>query len=151
MMDTLDQIAAEASQLENEHAAAQAAIENPDEQAAPAVDPAQAWAALPKMFGGILSMAFPELGKVYTDDRCYQWGAAMQQVADKYGWDAGETMARWAPEIALTMATLPLALPTVAVIKMAAEKKKKREPIDGENLVKPADKPDATEGAHVAE
>lgn len=137
-MDMLDQIAVEAQGIEQEQQAAQDAILNPEPDA-PAVDPAQVWAALPKMFGGILAMAFPELEKAYTDEKCIAWGGAMSMVADKHGWDAAETMAKWGPEIALTMATLPLAIPTVKVIKRAMDDAKKERPIEGEDLVRPAE------------
>lgn len=139
MMDELDKIAIEAQGIEQEQQTAQDAILGQAEPEAPAIDPALAWAQIPKMFGGILGMAFPQLSAVYTDERCHAWGAAMSQVADKYGWDAGETMAKWGPEIALTVATLPLAIPTVQVIRAAAAKAKKEKPIDGEELVKPVE------------
>ena len=135
-MDNLDKIAAESSILEGEQQAAEDAATNPG-QDAPAIDPALAWAQLPKMFGGIISMALPELDKVYTDDKCYAWGAAMSSVAEKHGWDAAETMARFGPEIALTVATLPLVVPTVLAIKKAQDKARKERPIDGDDLVKP--------------
>lgn len=135
-MDNLDKIAAESSILEGEQQAAEDAALN-TEQDAPAIDPALAWAQLPKMFGGIISMALPELDKVYTDEKCYAWGAAMSAVAEKHGWDAAETMARFGPEIALTVATLPLVVPTVLAIKKAQDKAKKERPIDGDDLVKP--------------
>ncbi|OJA63795.1 hypothetical protein BGV68_01880 [Burkholderia ubonensis] len=81
------------------------------------VDPAAQWAMLPKVFGGILAMAMPELADVYSDAACAAWGAKMAPVADKYGWDAASTLGGWMPEISLAMATLPLALPTMAAIK----------------------------------
>lgn len=135
-MDALDQISAEAAGLENDQEAAQEAALNPGGEPRQAIDPAIAWGQLPKMFGGILAMAVPELGAVYTDDKCYAWGAAMHLVAEKYEWDAAETMARYGPEIALAMATLPLAIPTVQAIKGAVEKAKKAKPIEGEGLVR---------------
>ena len=61
----------------------------------------------------------------------------MSAVAEKHGWDAAETMARFGPEIALTVATLPLVVPTVLAIKKAQDKAKKERPIDGDDLVKP--------------
>lgn len=137
-MTELDQIAVEAKGLENDQQAAQDAILNQEAEQAPAVDPAAVWATLPKMFSGILAMAFPELEKAYTDDKCYAWGGAMNLVAEKYQWDAAETMAKWGPEIALTMATLPLAIPTIKVIKRALDEAKKEKPLDGDNLVKQA-------------
>lgn len=117
-MDNLDAIAIEAQGLENDQQAAQDAILN-QEPETPAIDPAAAWAVLPKMFGGILAMALPEVGPVYSDERCQAWGVAMSAVADKHGWDAQETLSRFGPEIALVVATLPLAIPTVLAIKKA--------------------------------
>lgn len=114
-LDPLDLIAIEAQAEESAQEAAQDAVLNP--QTEPAIDPAQAWAQIPKMFGGILSMALPELKDAYSDAACLQWGAAMQLVAAKYEWDAAETMSRFGPEIALVVATIPLALPTITAIK----------------------------------
>lgn len=111
--DPLDRIALEAGGAE---AAAQAKVDeilNPE----PAIDPAEAWAALPKMFGGLLQIAMPELAGVYTDAACLQWGGAMQVLAEKHNWDAASTMANWAPEIGIVFATLPLALPTIKAIR----------------------------------
>jgi len=125
-MSDLDRIAIAAQARENEQEAVEQAILNPE--AANAPDPALAWAQIPKMFGSLLGMALPELQHVYTDANCAQWGGAMAQVADKYGWDAGETMAKWAPEIALVVATLPLAVPTFQVIKAARKKAEAEKP-----------------------
>jgi hypothetical protein len=114
-MDTLDKIALEAGGIEADAQAAEDAILNPNPE--PVIDPASAWAQLPMMFGGILAMAMPELKDVYTEPACMQWGGAMAQVAEKRGWDAQETMAKWGPEIALVLASVPLVVPTVAAIK----------------------------------
>jgi hypothetical protein len=114
-LSALDRIEIEAQFAENEHAAKEEAILNPPDENAMA--PAIAWAQVPMMLGGILSMAMPELKNVYTEPACMQWGGAMSQVAAKHGWDAQETMAKWGPEIALAMASLPLIAPTVAAIK----------------------------------
>lgn len=136
--DPLDAIAIEAMGGEQKADAAQAAILDPE----PAIDPAQVWAQVPKMLGGILTMALPELAGVYTDDKCLAWGHGMAAVADKYGWDAGETMGRFGPEIALTVATLPLALPTFAAIKARRAEKPQKQPekvIDPEEAEKAAE------------
>lgn len=127
-MDALEKIAIEAGGLEAEAQAAEEAILNPPDENA--IDPAIAWAQLPMMLGGILAMAMPELKNVYTEPACMQWGGAMSQVAEKYGWDAQETMSRFGPEIALTIASLPLIIPTVSAIKKKraeAAKNKKEE------------------------
>lgn len=112
-MDTLDMIHAEAQGLETEAQAAQDAILNPE----PAIDPAESWAQIPKMAGGLLAIAMPELAAAYTDANCLAWGRSMQVVADKYEWDAASTMARFAPEMGLVVASLPLVLPTIAAVQ----------------------------------
>ncbi|WP_426079284.1 hypothetical protein [Janthinobacterium sp. PSPC3-1] len=113
--DPLDRIAMEAAG--DEAAASQAEqdfLHPPDENA---IDPAQTWAQIPLMFGRLISMAMPELHGVYTPDKCLAWGQGMAAVADKYDWDAGATIARFGPEIALCVASVPLVLPTVAAIR----------------------------------
>lgn len=115
-LSALDLIAQEAA---SEEAVAEAAA-NPEP--APLVDPATAWAQIPAMFGGLISMALPELAPAYSQKNCMQWGSAMALVAEKHGWDASETMTKWAPEIALVMATLPLAVPTFQAIKSKRKK-----------------------------
>lgn len=78
------------------------------------------------MVGGVLGMALPELRAVYTEDACLAWGGGMAAVSDKYGWDAGDTAAKWAPECMLLMTSIPLIVPTVQAIKQrqAASKAK---------------------------
>lgn len=80
-------------------------------------DPAEEWAQIPALLGGVLGMAIPELKAAYTEDACRAWGAAMVPVAEKYGWDSGDLLGRWGPEIGLICATLPLGLATVAALK----------------------------------
>lgn len=122
-LDALDMIALEASQSENEQAAAHEAILNP-------VDPnkmpeGQAWAKIPYLLGSLLSKALPELESVYTEKVCLDWGDAMALVSEKYGWEAGETISKYAPEIALAVATFALVQPAYSAIKARKEKKKK--------------------------
>jgi len=114
-LDALDRIALEAGQEEAEAAQAEQDFLNP--QTEPAIDPAIAWAQIPAMFGGIISMALPEVAPAYSEAACMKWGAAMAQVAQKHNWDAAETMSRFAPEIALAVASFPLVVPVVAAIK----------------------------------
>lgn len=114
--DPLDRIAIEAAGDEAAAAQAQEEFLNPPQED-PGIDPAQAWAQIPFMLGKVVCMALPELNGVYNEQACLQWGVGMAAVADKYGWDAGDTMARWAPEIALTVASIPLVVPTYHAIK----------------------------------
>lgn len=83
---------------------------------APPVDPADSWAAIPAMVGGVLAIAFPELRAVYTVEACQQWGAAMVPVAEKYGWSADGLMG---PEIGLLAASLPFVIGTAGALRKA--------------------------------
>ena len=144
MSDVLDQIEQDESKREADQQAAQEAANTPE----PVMDPAIAWAQIPKAVGGILAIAMPELENVYTDAACMNWGQGMSLVAEKYGWDASETMARYAPEMALVMATLPLAIPTVTAFKArraAAEAAAKSKPVTLEAAPEP--QPGATDGS----
>jgi hypothetical protein len=133
MSDVLDQIEQDAIRHEGEQEAAQAAQENPQA----AINPAAAWAQIPAAVGGILGMAMPELASVYNEGACMQWGEAMHQVAEKYGWDAAETISRFAPEVAIVVATIPLVVPTVGAFKarraLAEASKPQTVTIDTEN------------------
>ena len=115
-MDAFDQIGAEAAGQEAEIQAAQDAFLNPPEPE-PLQPPGQAWAMIPLTIGMFGAQIIPELKDIFTESACSRWGDAMALVAEKYGWDAGETMAKWGPECALAVATLPLALPTIKVLK----------------------------------
>jgi hypothetical protein len=123
----LDNIALEAGADERAREQAQADAAQPDG----APDQAEVWALIPKQIGTILGMALPELKAVYTDDACHQWGVGMAAVSQKYGWDAADTLAKFAPELALVSATIPLAVPTYFAIRTrldnAAEARAKRE------------------------
>ncbi len=140
-MDPLDQIAAEAGGMEAEQQAAIDAIENPP-QPEPIIDPSYGWAQIPAMVGGMLTMAMPELDGVYNEAACMQWGTAMHAVATKHGWEAGETMSRFAPEIALVMASIPLTVPAVRAVRArreaAEEDKRKRLAHSGEVVPLPS-------------
>lgn len=131
-LDALDMIAIEARGSEAEADAAQEAILNPDPE--PAVDPAIIWAQIPTALGGLLGIAMPELKKAYTPEACAAWGQGMAAVAQKYDWDAAETVSKWAPEFMLLAASLPLVIPTVQAIKAhraIAEVKDRERTIDG--------------------
>jgi hypothetical protein len=116
-LSALDRIGIEAQGMENDAAAEEDKILNGEPEPEPVIDPAHAWGQLAMMAGGILGMALPELRSVYTEDACMAWGGGMAAVADKYGWDAGETAAKWAPECMLLMTSIPLIVPTVQAIK----------------------------------
>ena len=124
-LDDLDRIRLEAAGAESEQDAKHQEILDPE----PAIDPAATWATIPKLFGSLLQIAMPELAGVYTDEACHAWGGAFHEVAKKHNWDAVGTMTRWAPEIGLVFASVPLVLPTVQAIRarraeaVAAEKK----------------------------
>jgi hypothetical protein len=80
----------------------------------------ESWAFLPEMFGKIMAVALPELKDVYTEEACLAWGEAMVPVADKYGWGDPAVSV----ELALIIATVPLALPTFqAATKYLHERK----------------------------
>lgn len=120
----LDAIELEARTEEQAREAAQAEAAQPSG----VPDQVEMWALIPKQLGGILAMALPELRDVYTDAACMQWGAGMAAVAQKYEWDAAEVLAKWAPEVALVTATIPLAVPTYfAVSKRLEAAKQARE------------------------
>jgi heme exporter protein D len=114
----LDEIARQAGAEEHEAEADQQAAEAPK---APDPTQAQAWAQIPMMVGGLLAMALPEVAPAYSEDACMRWGGAMAQLADKYGWEAGASMAKYAPEIAVTMASIPLVMPVVHAIRARRE------------------------------
>lgn len=119
-LDPLDRIALEATLDEQASARAQEeALNPPPSEGVP--DPADIWALIPKQLGALLGIAMPELGQVYTDDACRQWGVGMAAVSQKYGWDAADTLAKFAPEVALVTATIPLAVPTYFAVKKRTE------------------------------
>lgn len=119
----LDRLEAEARALEAE---ADAEAKGPD--AAPEISQAQIWAQVPLQVGALLAMALPELAGVYTEPRCLAWGNGMAAVAEKYGWDAGESIGKWAPEIMLIAASIPLIVPTVQAFK---KKRAEAERVEG--------------------
>lgn len=131
-LDALDMIAIEARGSEAEAEAVQEAILNPDPE--PVVDPAVIWAQIPTALGGLLGIAMPELKKAYTPEACAAWGQGMAAVAQKYDWDAAETVSKWAPEFMLLAASLPLVIPTVQAIKAhkaIADAKDEARTVDG--------------------
>ena len=131
-LDALDMIAIEARGSEAEAEAAQEAILNPEPEHA--VDPAIIWAQIPTALGGLLGIAMPVLKQAYTQEACAAWGQGMAAVAQKYDWDAAETVSKWAPEFMLLAASLPLVIPTVQAIKAhkaAADAKDKARTVDG--------------------
>lgn len=121
--DPFDRITIEAGRAEQEQAQADAAFTDPQPDAPPGIDPAQTWGQIPFMLGKVITMGLPELAGVYNEQACYQWGIGMAAVSEKYGWDAGETLTRFGPEIALVVASVPLVVPTYQAIKARREAK----------------------------
>lgn len=121
-LDALGRIEIEAAGDEQARADAEEKILNPEPE--PVIDPAQAWGQVAMMVGGILSMALPELKTVYSEPACMAWGGGMAAVAEKYGWEADETIAKFAPECALALASFPLIVGTVQAIKSRQEASK---------------------------
>lgn len=122
--DPFDRIAMEAGRVEAERAQEDDEFLNPSQpEAPPGIDPAQTWGQIPFMFGKVICMALPELAGVYNEQACYQWGVGMAAVSDKYGWDAGEVIGKFGPEIALVVASVPLVVPTYQAIKKRREEK----------------------------
>lgn len=140
--DPLDRIAMEA--MGDEAAQQQADDEFINPPPPPGIDPAQTWGQIPFMLGKVLSMAMPEMAGVYTEQACYQWGVGMAAVSDKYGWDAGEVIGRFGPEIALVVASVPLVVPTYQAIKArreAAEKDAANKRPPEKDITPPSDHP----------
>jgi hypothetical protein len=139
--DPLDRIAMEA--MGEEKAREQADADFIDPPPPPGIDPAQTWGQIPFMFGKVLSMAMPELAGVYTEEKCYQWGVGMAAVSEKYGWDAGEVIGRFGPEIALAVASVPLVVPTYQAIKARREEKEREKapPRQEKDITPAADHP----------
>lgn len=123
--DPFDRIAMEAGRVEQEQEQADAEFTDPP--APPGIDPAQTWGQIPFMLGKVLAMAMPELASAYNEQACYQWGVGMAAVSEKYGWDAGEVIGRFGPEIALAVASVPLVVPTYQAIKARREEKERQE------------------------
>lgn len=82
--------------------------------AGPVIDPADAWAEIPRKVGALLAIAAPELAAVYTDDACNEWGRDMHRVAVKRGWSVDGLP----PEVAALISSAALVLPTVAILKI---------------------------------
>ncbi len=121
MTDPLDQIANEGAALDQGAALPGDAQQQP---APPAVDADQEgaafWALVPKTFGSILCMAFPELREVYGEEKCLAWGVAMQAVAKKRGWNVVNS-----PEAVLVAASSVFVIPTaVTMVKHAQARKR---------------------------
>ena len=74
---------------------------------------AQQWGILMFTIGGFCQMIAPELKQVYSEDRCFAWGAQANAVAEKYGWNGPSAM----PELALIASTAGFAVPTYFLIK----------------------------------
>lgn len=131
------EFAAILNQAKDVDSAAHTAIhgESPQAAAVPmaVIDPAAAWAEIPKMVGSMLTMALPELTQVYSKENCMVWGTAMARLAEKRGWDTSGMP----PEVSVFVATSVFIIPTTLVIKgrrnaaKQAEKSKELQAADG--------------------
>ncbi len=115
-------LAAEAAAVEAADAAAVPTV--PGQEPAPVVDPAQQWAAVPALFGDLLAMALPEVKPFYSPEICRTWGEKMVPVADELGWNASEVLG---PKMALAVASVPLVMGPIVVLKARKEAAKSRE------------------------
>ncbi len=99
------------------------------------------WAALVRPLGGLIAMAVPEAAASYTgpawDQACNEFGAALQAVAQKRGWQV-DTL----PEVALAFASLQLATPAAAGLYM--RRQAQREAAAARAAVKPEPPPPTT-------
>lgn len=77
------------------------------------IDPVEAWAEIPRKLGSLLAIAAPELAQIYTAEACREWGRDMHRLAVKRQWSADGLP----PEVAATISTAGLVLPTIAILK----------------------------------
>lgn len=80
---------------------------------AAALDGAQQWGSIAYAIGSGLALIAPELRNVYTVEACDAWGAAMQPVAEKHGWNSPGNI----PEFGLVLASVGLGVPTYVAIR----------------------------------
>jgi hypothetical protein len=105
--------------------AANAVISGPQPEPAEVIDPAEAWADIPRQVGKLLCIAAPELADVYTEKACKQWGKDMHRVAVKRGWSTDGLP----PEVAAAISTGGFLLPSFFVIraKVSAARKARQD------------------------
>lgn len=101
---------------------------------AEALDGAKQWGMVAFAIGRGLSMIAPDLTKVYTEPACQAWGASMQPVAGKYGWNSPANV----PEFGLLLASMSLGVPSYLLIRQRLDELKREK-------AKPA-APGATDG-----
>jgi hypothetical protein len=95
----------------------------------PQLSPAEEWAAVPAIFGRIVSRVLPEVKDIYTDKANLEWGTEMATLAERYGWTASKFFAWLGPWVGVGLATEALVTPTAVVIyarlKLAREEREK--------------------------
>ena len=111
---------------------------------APAIDPAQEWAGILELGVTVLSPALPFLPSIYTPEARAQLAGALVPVAEKYGWNLGEIMGRWAPEIGLALVAGPLAIRTVQEFRALRAAQGAAERVAEESRIQRPEAPEAT-------
>lgn len=113
-LDALDNLGDLVAEVDNENPTPEQRAGQVQEQkeADAAEKGAKEWALIPFTVGKTLAMLAPELGQVYTEQACLEWGGAAHLVAVKYGWTAPA-----APEFALAAMSINMAVPTVLVLR----------------------------------
>ncbi|HZX32664.1 MAG TPA: hypothetical protein VFF03_15025 [Rhodocyclaceae bacterium] len=84
---------------------------NPGEIPPAPPSPADEWTGLIKLVVMVVAPVFPFVPHIYDEATCGRIGAALAQLAAKYGWDLGGVTEKWGPEIALVIAVAPTLVP----------------------------------------
>ncbi|MCZ2495735.1 hypothetical protein GN316_03090 [Xylophilus sp. Kf1] len=104
-------------------------------------DPAANWAVIPKMVGGMLCMALPELTPIYSEENCLAWGTEMARLAAKRGWETDGLP----PEVSVLVVSAVFVVPTTFAIKARTDQRRRmREAAAGQQQPQNAGEPDGT-------
>lgn len=103
------------SMAEDIDAAAETVLtgQKPQQVAVEVIDPADAWADIPRKVGSLLTIVAPELRDVYSEAACKEWGRDMHRLATKRGWSTEGLP----PEVAAGISSAGFLLPTLLVLK----------------------------------
>jgi hypothetical protein len=115
-LDDLQQLAAEVDNLPpaaDAHGDPAAPSGDPAPES-PGVSDAEKWARYPMIFGMIVARAMPELAEHYSEAACNAWGAAMEPIARRHGWNPDGVLGEWG---ALAVATYGFVGPTLAAVQ----------------------------------
>lgn len=112
-MDELERLAAEAAVVEADDAANQPVM--PGQEPAPVIDPAQEWRDLARFGADLVLAPVPELRTEWSPERIDALGMALARCAEHYGWTTGGIIGH--PLAGLAIATWPLAIPVVRMVK----------------------------------